>query len=227
MSARSISSSASDGDAHAQVRDAAVRIRMRMARTAEDIVEIGRDLIRVKDLLGHGKFLPWIKDEFGMSRQTADNFVHVAETFGAKLPIVSNLPPTVLYALAAPSTPDEVKEEIIDRAKAGGKVTSADVLDLKRKLKEANAVAADERGSRQAVEARSRQVMVERDAALRENTMLRGQVQKLQQAPSPPAAPPVVPSPKPVDTTLEALRALWRSAGPATRQAFLADVTDG
>ncbi|UGB28689.1 DUF3102 domain-containing protein (plasmid) [Methylorubrum sp. B1-46] len=67
----------------------------------------------MKELLGHGNFLPWIKDEFGMSDRTALNFMRVAERF--KSEIVSDLPPTVLYALAAPSTPDEVKDEIIDR----------------------------------------------------------------------------------------------------------------
>ncbi|MGG3810932.1 DUF3102 domain-containing protein [Methylorubrum rhodesianum] len=232
MSARPISPTTLSDDAHAQVRDAAVRIRMRMARTAEDIVEIGRDLIRVKDLLGHGNFLPWIKDEFGMSKESALNFMRVAEQFGENV-TVTNLPPTVLYALAAPSTPDEVKDEIIDRAKAGAKVTSADVLDLKRQVKEAKAAVAEERGLRQAIESRSHEVMAERDQAASENTLLKSQIQQLKQrapqaAPAAqPASPPAAPQPKPVDTTLEALRALWRSAGPATRQAFLADVTDG
>lgn len=78
------------------------------------LFEIGRDLIRVKELLGHGNFLPWIKDEFGMSTDSAQNFMRVAEQFG-KNGSIPLLPPTVLYALAAPSTPDEVKDEIIDR----------------------------------------------------------------------------------------------------------------
>ncbi len=48
-----------------------------------------------------------------MSRQSADNFMRVAERFSgdAKLPTIGTLAPTVLYALAAPSTPDEVISE--------------------------------------------------------------------------------------------------------------------
>lgn len=93
-------------DKAASARAAAERIRGRMQLAAESIIEVGRELIEQKKALGHGNFLPWIKAEFGMSRQTADNFVHVATRFGDKLPTISNLGATALYALAAQSTPN-------------------------------------------------------------------------------------------------------------------------
>lgn len=108
---------------------AAERIRARMSRTAEDIVEIGRDLIAVKKALGHGHFLKWIDAEFGMSERTARNFMGVAEKF--KSATVTDFSPSVLYALAAPSTPDEVREEVTRRAGAGEKVTADEVKRLK------------------------------------------------------------------------------------------------
>ena len=114
-----------------QVREAAVRIRLRMARTASDIVEIGRDLILVKEYVGHGGFIRWIEAEFGMAERTARNFISVAERFGAKSATVADLSPTVLYALAAPSTPDAVVEEVMDRAAAGEPITRDDVKALK------------------------------------------------------------------------------------------------
>lgn len=58
-----------------------------------------------------------------MSRQSAERFIQVAERFSdsAKLPTVSTFAPTVLYALAAPSTPDEVITEVkIQRAARRG-----------------------------------------------------------------------------------------------------------
>jgi hypothetical protein len=58
--------------------------------------------------LGHGNFLPWIEAEFGMSEWTARNFMRVAEEFGGKSGTVPDLPPTVLYQLAAPSTPEPI-----------------------------------------------------------------------------------------------------------------------
>jgi hypothetical protein len=61
-----------------------------------------RRIVLVRD----GNFLPWIEAEFGMHENTARNFMRVAEMFGKSTTVV-DLPPTVLYALAAPSTPED------------------------------------------------------------------------------------------------------------------------
>jgi hypothetical protein len=59
-----------------------------------------------------GNWLPWLEKEFGWSRQTADRFLAVFDA-SLKLPDLSNLdlPVSGLYLLAAPSTPDEVRNE--------------------------------------------------------------------------------------------------------------------
>ena len=80
-------------------------------RTAEDIIEIGRDLNRMKERLPHGSFLPWIEAEFGMSEWAARRFMNVHSVYG-KSGSVPDLPPTALYELAAPKTPIEVREEV-------------------------------------------------------------------------------------------------------------------
>lgn len=110
---------------------ATARIKVRMARTADDIIEIGRDLIAVKEAIGHGNFLPWIEAEFGMSDQSAANFMNVAKRFGGQNPNGLDFTPTVLYALAAPSTPDEVVDAAVERAGSGAKLTTADVKAMK------------------------------------------------------------------------------------------------
>lgn len=149
-----------DADGRDDVRDAAVRIKVRMSRTVEDIIEIGRDLAAVKKALGHGHFLRWIEAEFGMSDTTSQNFINVAKRFGDKFPTVGNLPSAVLYALAAPSTDDAVVEEVIERASNGEDVNIADVKalkaewaserkDLKAKLDEQKLKARDAQSSQQ------------------------------------------------------------------------------
>jgi hypothetical protein len=65
-----------------------------MRRTAEDVIEIGNALIRQKDLLPHGMFLPWIETESEMGQRTAYNFTGVAEKYGGKLATVASLSPT-------------------------------------------------------------------------------------------------------------------------------------
>lgn len=100
----------------------------------EDIIEIGRDLIAVKESLPHGAFLPWIEAEFGMSDMTAKRFMQVAKVYGAKSNMVFDLQPTALYELAAPKTPLEVREEIEKMIAAGEVVTKATVEELRNKI---------------------------------------------------------------------------------------------
>ena len=121
------------------VREAGVRIRLRMARTAQDIIEIGRDLIAVKERVGHGGFIRWIEAEFGMTDRSARSFMQVADRFASKSETVSDLTPTILYALAAPSTPEPVVDEVVERAATGERVTKDDVKALKEKYEAENA----------------------------------------------------------------------------------------
>ncbi len=72
-----------------------------MTRSAQDIIEIGRDLIAAKKSLRHGRFLAWIDAEFEMTDRSARSFMRIADLYGAKSEMISDLPPTVLYALDA------------------------------------------------------------------------------------------------------------------------------
>jgi len=117
-------------DADQFLRDAATRIRLRMSRTAQDIIEIGRDLIAVKERLGRRSrhdtgregFGAWIDRECGMSWTTAGRFISAARRFGDDCELPSNLTQTVILELAAPSTTPEVRTEVIERAAAGERV---------------------------------------------------------------------------------------------------------
>jgi hypothetical protein len=88
------------------VRDA------RAPDTAEDIIAIGQELATAKEMLGHGQFGAWLASEFEMSQQAANSFMHVAEQYGGKLPKIGNIPVSALYLLAAPSTPELVREAV-------------------------------------------------------------------------------------------------------------------
>lgn len=118
-----------------EARGASERIRMRLRRTAEDIVETGRELAAMKEKLPHGQFLPWIEAEFEMSERTAHNFMAVSKRF--KSATVADFSPKVLYALAAPSTPEAVVEKAIEKASAGEKVSSDDVKAWKQEAEAA------------------------------------------------------------------------------------------
>lgn len=88
--------------------------------------QFGRLGCKHRHRLGHGNFLPWIEAEFSMGEQTARNFMSVAATFG-KSPTVGDLPPTVLYQLAAPSTPEPIRENFMREAEAAGGATAEQI----------------------------------------------------------------------------------------------------
>jgi hypothetical protein len=62
--------------------------------------------------------LPWIDREFGWSERTARNFMSVHEMLSSKSATVADLAidAKALYALAAPSTPEDVQADVIERA---------------------------------------------------------------------------------------------------------------
>jgi hypothetical protein len=102
-------------------------IRTLGRRTVENVIEIGRRLTECKKLVGHGNWLPWLEREFGWSDRTALNFMRVAELSKSETVSNLNLPVKALYLLAAPSTPDEARDEIIERAQAGEPVPVTEV----------------------------------------------------------------------------------------------------
>ncbi|MFN6462849.1 MAG: DUF3102 domain-containing protein [Nostoc sp. DedVER02] len=104
--------------------------RRRLKRSAIDIYCIGLNLLEAQNIIEHGEFLPWLRQEFGMGKTSAYEFIHVAKAFEPKFPIIGNLinniTSTALYKLAAPSTCQAARDEAIDIAKAG-EVVNTDV----------------------------------------------------------------------------------------------------
>jgi hypothetical protein len=96
----------------------------RLAKHA-DAIRALRRLAVVKKIVGHGNWLPWLDREFGWSEDTAERFIRVHE-FVESLSdsasvrnLVLTLPVSSVYLLAAPSTPEAARSEIIERAKGG------------------------------------------------------------------------------------------------------------
>jgi gas vesicle protein len=113
-----------------KVRSAADRIRERIKKTVEDIIEVGNDLMAVKEALPHGQFLPWLRAEFGWSERSAQNFMSVAEKF--KSAKIADLPiqPSAAYLLAAPSVPNEARAKAVEKAEAGEEITFAAAKEI-------------------------------------------------------------------------------------------------
>lgn len=120
-------------------------IKERIRRTTQDIIEIGDKLIEVKDALSHGQFGLWLKSEFDWDERTAQRFMSVAammksdtvSDLGWKDLSKINIAPGALYVLAAKSTPQEIRREVLERAYRGESFTQTRVKKLvaERKVK--------------------------------------------------------------------------------------------
>ncbi|MEM7712855.1 MAG: DUF3102 domain-containing protein [Cyanobacteria bacterium P01_A01_bin.68] len=109
-------------------------IQERLQRSAQDIWEIGQRLADVREQLKHGQFDAWLKVEFGWSRRTAYNFMNVYETFGERANLAQiDIATSALYLLAAPSTPQDLREEYLLKAYDGEKITHKELRsDIKQ-----------------------------------------------------------------------------------------------
>ena len=122
------------------VMRAAISIKPRLKRAAGDLFVIGRELRDIKSRLPHGEYTNWLDLEFGLSERMAQRFMNVHDRLGAKSDKLSVLPPSTLYLLAAPSTPDEAIQSIEGQLGRGQRLTvryvQDAISDAKRKAKD-------------------------------------------------------------------------------------------
>jgi Protein of unknown function (DUF3102) len=104
-------------------------IRVLGRRVIGDVIEIGRRLTDAKERCGHGKWLPWLKREFGWSADTALRFMQVAEFAKNRNLRDLEIPVSGLYRLAAPSTPEAARDEVIERSEGGEHLTPAQIKE--------------------------------------------------------------------------------------------------
>jgi len=91
-------------------------IKMLKQQTAQNIIEIGKRLIKAKEMLSHGEWLPWLEKEVDFTRQTASRFMQVAEEFGngTSMYHLSTGHLFALLSLPAPEREDFVEENNVE-----------------------------------------------------------------------------------------------------------------
>jgi Protein of unknown function (DUF3102) len=123
-------------------------IRALGKRVIQDIVEIGNRLTEAKTIAGHGNWLPWLETEFGWKDDTALHFMQVSELAKSRNLRDFNVPISGLYLLAAPSTPEEARTEVIERAEKGERLSLAEVQRLIEEARQAEAAKMEEKIAR-------------------------------------------------------------------------------
>lgn len=100
---------------------ASVRIHMRSM--VNNALEIGMDLVEMKEACQHGEWLPWLK-EIGLSASTAANYMRIAREVNGDSKM-AQLPYTKILALMA--APKEDREAL---AEVAGDMSAAEIRRL-------------------------------------------------------------------------------------------------
>ncbi len=145
----------------------AAEIRALTASMLGSIIEIGRRMCEVKEMLEHGEFLPWIEQNTGYSQSTANNFMRLYREYGeeqgslfgtgvSNSQTFGNL--TYSKALALLALPAPEREEFVETHAVDDMTTQ----ELKAVIRERDA-------AREAAKTAEGQVRMLRESAEKEN----------------------------------------------------------
>lgn len=115
------------------VEQRTVEIKSLLRRTAQDIIDIGLKLSEVKQELGHGRFLAWLRTEFDWSESAARKFMQVSRQFKSVNFTDLNIATSALYLLSAESTSEAARKEVLQRASTGEVITRAKAKAIAQK----------------------------------------------------------------------------------------------
>ena len=126
-----------DSQQRTEVEQATAAIKERLRKAAQDIWEIGKMLSDVQSKLQRGQFDDWIETEFDWSRRTAYKFISVYKRFDRDVNLEEiKIATSALYLLAAESTPEDIRQEFIQKAQEGEKVTHQQVLKVVKQARQ-------------------------------------------------------------------------------------------
>jgi hypothetical protein len=98
----------------AEIQEADGRFRRSTEEAAAAAIEAGKLLLEAKELVGHGNWLPWLRDHCKLSGRTARRYMRLAES-GMEIGHVANLGIAAAdRALAAQEAADAVEKEGLD-----------------------------------------------------------------------------------------------------------------
>jgi hypothetical protein len=115
-------------DAEPRLAEHVQAIRVLGRRMIADTIEIGRRLAECQRLVRRD-WIGWLDRELGLSDRSALNFISVYDLAQARSENFSelSLPVSGLYLLARPSTPESVRDDVLQRAAGGEAISFADI----------------------------------------------------------------------------------------------------
>ncbi len=114
------------------------KIRELIRKTANNIIELGGRLHKVKEVLDHGKFMYWIEVELQLDYGTASNWMRVWDTFKDRREEIAKfgMNVSVLYLMASRNTPESFRDEVFRRSESGNPITYTEAKQLRKEYLE-------------------------------------------------------------------------------------------
>lgn len=122
-----------------ELQDAAQRIKALRRAATEHAVDIGRELLRVKEKLPHGVFVKWVEKACEFKIRTAQDLMKLARGAEADTKLVALMVPSTLRVYLSKTTPPAVRNTILKRLENGERVSRSglysQVSDARAKAK--------------------------------------------------------------------------------------------
>lgn len=119
-----------------ELQAAAEKIKnLRLAAT-EHAIEIGRELLRVKEKLPHGAFVRWVERACDFKIRTAQDLMKLARETKPDAKLVALMVPSTLRVYLSRKTPPAVRASLLQRLENGDRVSRSDLYSQLSKARE-------------------------------------------------------------------------------------------
>lgn len=119
----------------AELQEAAQRIKALCRAATEHAVEIGRELLRIKESLPRGTFVKWVETACNFKIRTAQDLMKIAREADSNAKLVALMVPSTLRVYLSKTTPSAVRASILKRLENGEYVSRnelySEALDAK------------------------------------------------------------------------------------------------
>jgi hypothetical protein len=106
-----------------ELQEAAQRIKSLRRTASQHAVEIGRELLRVKERLPHGVFVKWVEKSCEFKIRAAQDLMKLAREVESNAELVALMVPSTLRVYLSKTTPPDVRSSILKRLENGERVS--------------------------------------------------------------------------------------------------------
>lgn len=110
-----------------ELQQAAQRIKSLRRAATEHAVEIGRELLRIKERLPHGTFVKWVEKSCDFKIRAAQDLMKLAREVESDARLVALMVPSTLRVYLSKTTPADVRRKILKRLESGEQVSRSEL----------------------------------------------------------------------------------------------------